>query len=910
MHRSSQSRIHVLGLLLLATGACSQGREQIEESSSQREELRSSDHLELAYYTAQEGEPNTESLRFPNAVPSVAMKNADDSVASVLQFDCLSTDPYWEFLDDPSNTAAPGRTQARAVLAALGFEKGDEALLNARYFESFAEMQGYSLLGAATTPGPRLQTMRCRHDAAGRASLSPYGLTATYFETPNLTGRRYVRLDPNIAFNWASGGPSASGKAPPWLPSDFSVRWSGYLTATRSEVHTFITTTDDGIRVRLNGQTIIDKWASRGVTENRGTASLEAGRSYRIEVEFTDTGGMAGAWLEWSAPTIARAVVPTEVLTPDLPGSYRLFRLVDNGSAKEGYYVRFDEPSVRFDEWGETVGPGPEPVYKLSCRNFLGATAAQQAAAEAAAIAITPDTLASWTAQRAPILDVHCTSTSTAFAQPSLPPELAVPRATTRYVPSKPPVVYTALGKNPLGSRTAAYMIAEDGTIAADGTRGVRGYWIDCGTEPERLLEALDFDPDEVKARTTLAANDPVFQRTSPSATILSCKQKFLRVARTLDETPAQSYLGLSADQSTLLHVGCSGLQDFMIPRLPATDVNAGTGLFESRHFAETLPHLLVNPLEPSAEAQITELPCAGLSDLDLSDLVKMWNESVGPDPVTGPNLVDHPEYLKPLKAIYRKIVKANATLDVRTAKMMPEIDAFIRKLPAPFVSNVVERALLRGKTAKGNLDSGVIFEEDRSVFNEFIGETGNLSPISLTGMYRWMHNRIIGSRAGTRADLLQAYNQSFGCQATSDKSSWFFYGNCPDVSAVRLMTRWFYLPENAKRSFSVARMSYDHELTLGVCVDGTAACNELRDVISRKCEFREWETPICSDVPTLLTKTRAAMKLTSGARKLPSTGPAVGCYIDNYYRDNGGTKSLAQCRDKTYVGSLSEDLK
>jgi hypothetical protein len=909
VNRSIQSWNRAFGLLLLASFGCSSESKPVELSSKQ-EPLRSSDHIELAYYTAQEGELTDQPLNYPAAVPFVSLKDATGTTASVMQMDCLTVDPFEEFLVDPTNAAAPGRTQARAILSAFGFDTGDERLMSGRYSPTFAEMQAYALLGSPNAAGPALHTLHCRYDATGQVSLAPYGLTATYFDKPTLSGRRYARVDPEINFNWGSGTPTTLSSPAPRLPHDFSVRWSGRLTASVSEVYTFITTTDDGIRLRVDGQTLIDKWEARGVTENRATMPLVAGRSYRIEVDFSDTGGGALAVLEWSSPSTARQAIPREAFTPDVQGSYRLYRLLDNGSPKEGYYLRFNDPSVRYDEFGFSVGPAAEPVYKLSCRDFLGATPEQQAAAEAAAIAIRADTLATWTAQNAPLLELHCTSTSTPLAAPQPPPDSSPPRTVTRFTPAKQPALYTALGRNPLGSRTAVYMLAEDGTVAADGTRGVRGYWIDCGAEPERLLTALDFDADEVRARTTLAANDPVFLRTTETATVLSCKQKFLRKVSTLDETPSQSYLGLASDFGTLLHVGCSGLEDFMIARLPTPDPAAGIGLVTSNHYAESLPHLLVNPLEPAAETQIVELPCAGLSDVDLAELVRMWNEAVGPDPVTGPHLLAHPEYLKPLKATYRKLLKSTTSVDTQRTTMMTAIDTFIRALPAPFVPNVVERALLQGKAAKANLDGGVVFEEDRGVFSTFIGESANLPPIAVTGMFRWMHNRIINSRAGTRLDTLQAFNQSFGCQATSDKTSWFFYGNCPDVSAVRQMTRNFYLPENAKRSFSTNRMSYDHEGTLGKCVDGSAACTELRDIISRKCEIREWATPICSSFSTLLSKTLAAMKTVGGGRKLPSTGVAVGCYIDNYYRDNGGSLSLGQCTNKTYVASLSEDLK
>ena len=61
------------------------------------------------------------------------------------------------------------------------------------------------------------------------------------------------------------------------MPADnFSVRWSGQVKVTSSAPYTFYATTDDGVRLWIDGHLIIDKWVNQGSTEwsSNGTRGL------------------------------------------------------------------------------------------------------------------------------------------------------------------------------------------------------------------------------------------------------------------------------------------------------------------------------------------------------------------------------------------------------------------------------------------------------------------------------------------------------------------------------------------------------------------------------------------------------------------------------------------------------------
>src|SRR5688500_19922919 len=61
----------------------------------------------------------------------------------------------------------------------------------------------------------------------------------------------------------------------PIYGDQFSVRWSGKVTPLYTGNYTFITRSDDGVRLFVNNQRVIDNWAKHAVTENTGVIRSE-----------------------------------------------------------------------------------------------------------------------------------------------------------------------------------------------------------------------------------------------------------------------------------------------------------------------------------------------------------------------------------------------------------------------------------------------------------------------------------------------------------------------------------------------------------------------------------------------------------------------------------------------------------
>jgi len=122
-----------------------------------------------------------------------------------------------------------------------------------------------------------------------------------------------TRIDAEIDFYW-NPGPDP----PPGLNTDnFSVRWEGYIKAEYSEPYTFITGSDDGVRLWVNGQLIIDNWTDHDRMEDTSDPmDLVAGQTYPIVLEGYEAGGEAEWQLYWQSPSTPRGIVPQRVLYP------------------------------------------------------------------------------------------------------------------------------------------------------------------------------------------------------------------------------------------------------------------------------------------------------------------------------------------------------------------------------------------------------------------------------------------------------------------------------------------------------------------------------------------------------------------------------------------------------------------
>jgi hexosaminidase len=94
-------------------------------------------------------------------------------------------------------------------------------------------------------------------------------------------------------------------------PEHYGVRISGLLRAPRDTLYSFHLSSDDGAKLRVGGEVVVDHDGQHGESEKQGQIALRAG-SHPIEVVYFQADGGAALRLELSAPGSAKRPVPRE----------------------------------------------------------------------------------------------------------------------------------------------------------------------------------------------------------------------------------------------------------------------------------------------------------------------------------------------------------------------------------------------------------------------------------------------------------------------------------------------------------------------------------------------------------------------------------------------------------------------
>ena len=112
-------------------------------------------------------------------------------------------------------------------------------------------------------------------------------------------------------YDWGIGSPDPSISA-----DTFTVRWTGQVQPLYSQTYTFYTTTDDGTRLWVNGQQLVDGWVNQAPTERSGTISLVSNQKYDLTMEYFENTGGASAKLSWSSTNQTKQIIPQTQLYP------------------------------------------------------------------------------------------------------------------------------------------------------------------------------------------------------------------------------------------------------------------------------------------------------------------------------------------------------------------------------------------------------------------------------------------------------------------------------------------------------------------------------------------------------------------------------------------------------------------
>jgi hypothetical protein len=140
------------------------------------------------------------------------------------------------------------------------------------------------------------------------------GLQGAYYADQDQTFNNpptLERIDPTINFNWENAPPDPSIGL-----TNYTAEWTGSVKPQFSETYTFYATAEDGVRVWVDGQLIIDEWFDQPTTTYQGSIALNAQQLYDIQVEYYEDQGGGLIELAWSSPSTPQAIIPQGQLFP------------------------------------------------------------------------------------------------------------------------------------------------------------------------------------------------------------------------------------------------------------------------------------------------------------------------------------------------------------------------------------------------------------------------------------------------------------------------------------------------------------------------------------------------------------------------------------------------------------------
>jgi glucose/arabinose dehydrogenase len=241
-----------------------------------------------------------------NSVALLRNGQTTSATAKAVNFDLNSGDLYTAWVE------YDGLTNQMNVYLSNGTTKPATTVLTETIdLAAVVGNQAYvGFTGATGTLAQRQTLSNWQFVSNERTGGNGDGLRGEYYDNADFTNLKLVRTDATVNFDWKVAAP-----VPALAPDTFSVRWSGQVEAVYSEAYQFYTNSDDGVRLYVNGQLVIDQFIDQGVTEySTAPLTLEAGNKYDIVLEYFDSTGDASAQLSWSSATQAKQIIPRAYL--------------------------------------------------------------------------------------------------------------------------------------------------------------------------------------------------------------------------------------------------------------------------------------------------------------------------------------------------------------------------------------------------------------------------------------------------------------------------------------------------------------------------------------------------------------------------------------------------------------------
>ena len=168
------------------------------------------------------------------------------------------------------------------------------------------------------------------------------GLRATYFNNRNLQGAPAVTTTIREPINLSNGGNTVF--APGVNLEQFSARYEGTFIPKTDGMVTFTMKFDDGVRLLINGDTLVNVWNGRDrIQVNERKLQVKAGEKYQLQLDYTQDSDMAALHFD-----IVRKATPTmEEIVAQADGYETVIFVGGISPRLEGEEMRVDAPGFK-----------------------------------------------------------------------------------------------------------------------------------------------------------------------------------------------------------------------------------------------------------------------------------------------------------------------------------------------------------------------------------------------------------------------------------------------------------------------------------------------------------------------------------------------------------------------------------
>ena len=173
------------------------------------------------------------------------------------------------------------------------------------------------------------------------------GLLGEYFDGQDFKTRKATRIDKQIDFNWKEEPPIEG------LPAkDYSVRWTGFITARKSGDYIFSLYSDDGARLWINDQLVLDDWGVHvaATTPAKTPVHLDVGRRSPVKLEYFQAAQGSQIRLGWKMPGACYEPRTGPDLMPNMSMMFALRAYAEYSGDK-----RILRLLTRYFDWERTV---------------------------------------------------------------------------------------------------------------------------------------------------------------------------------------------------------------------------------------------------------------------------------------------------------------------------------------------------------------------------------------------------------------------------------------------------------------------------------------------------------------------------------------------------------------------------